>query len=383
MKILVATDKFKGSLSSQEAGKAMAKGVKAALKSAQVKILPMADGGDGFASVMKRLMRTRTIRVHTVDPVFRKIKASYEWDETSKTAIIEMAVASGLVLLKTEERNPLLTSTYGTGLLVKHALEKGATTILLGLGGSATNDGGMGLAAALGFEFFNRDGEKLAPIGASLTHLARIVAPETITSARFSLACDVKNPLYGKFGAAHVYARQKGADEAMMLQLDAGLQNLAYLIEQSTGKDISELPGAGAAGGIASIPLAYFNCDMKSGIDRIVAQTGFHQLLSDVEWLVTGEGCIDEQSLQGKLVGTLLQHATNAGKNTLLVCGQAATGIRSHLGGIPLLSLLEFTKNEATAMQQAAQLLPPLVEQFFSSISGNALLDPPQVEKGC
>jgi glycerate kinase len=226
----------------------------------------------------------------------------------------------------------------------------------------------MGLAAALGFEFFDSKGEKISPVGASLNNLESIIVPKVITSARFSLACDVNNPLYGKLGAAHVYARQKGADDAMILQLDDGLKNLASVIEKSSGKSIQQIPGAGAAGGIASFLLAYFNCEMKSGIERIVEQTGFHQLLSEADWLVTGEGCIDEQSLQGKLVGTLLKHANNAGKKTLLVCGQAPSGIRSTLGDIPLLSLLEFTKNEATAMQQAAQLLPPLVHQFFSSI---------------
>lgn len=368
MKILVATDKFKGSLSSQEAGFAISKGVQSAWKDADIVLLPMADGGDGFSKVLKHYSNTNTITAPTIDPLFRNIEGHYEWDEPTRTAIIEMAVASGLVLLKKEERNPLLTSTYGTGLLIKHAIEQGAETIILGLGGSATNDGGMGLAAALGFDFFDKQGRSLSPIGASLIQLHHIAVPSNLPSVKFVIACDVNNPLFGERGAAHVYARQKGADDAMVIQLDEGLQNLALCIEQSSGIQIHQIPGSGAAGGIASFLLAFFNCELKSGIDLVVEQSSFFAHLAQAEWLVTGEGSIDHQSLQGKLVGCLMQHARQAGKKILLVCGQASDDIRSKLGDTPLISLMEFTNNEALAMKNASALLSQEVSRFFNSI---------------
>ena len=209
MKIVIAPDKFKGSLTSFQVCDAIASGIKQASKSAETFHFPMADGGDGFAEVMKYYLKTETVACQTVDPLGRDIKASYQWNAKSRTAIIEMAVASGLALLSEAEKSPLKTSTLGTGLLIKHAIGKGAKTIILGLGGSATNDAGIGILSALGFQFRNRRDNVLYPSGGNLSAIQKVSLPTLIAHVRFIIACDVQNVLHGPRGAAFVYAPQK------------------------------------------------------------------------------------------------------------------------------------------------------------------------------
>jgi len=321
MKIIIAPDKFKGSLTSVEVCKAITEGITQKNKNAEILHFPMADGGDGFNSVLQHYFHTTPVLVNTVDPLQRPMQASYQWNEHDRIAIIEMATASGLVLLKENERNPLLTSTYGTGLLIRHALERGADRVILGLGGSATNDAGIGILFALGFHFIDETGEELLPVGESLLKIDRIIPPVSLPLVRIEIAADVENPLYGTNGAAYVYGPQKGADPAMVAQLDRGLRNISAVIEKQFGKQIAGFPGAGAAGGIAAGLSAFFEVEMKKGVELVLQANGLEKELNNANLVITGEGKIDGQSGLGKVVGTMAALARKYKIPCIAFCG--------------------------------------------------------------
>ncbi len=323
MKIVVAPDKFKGSLSSFEVCEALKEGFKQFDGDIDVSSYPMADGGDGFASVLKHYLHMQTVFVETVDPLGRPINTQYEWDQQRRSAVIEMALASGLVLLKKEERNPLLASTFGTGLMIKEAISHGASRIVLGLGGSATNDAGTGILSALGFKFFDKNNNPVNPSGAALNVIKRIETPERIPDISFDIACDVQNKMYGNNGAAFIYAPQKGADAAQVKLLDEGLRNFAEVIKNHTGREVSAILGSGAAGGIAAGLLPYFNVSMKKGIEMIVDAGRIKDALPGAQLLVTGEGRIDNQSSTGKVVGYLSSLAKEYGVPCYAICGES------------------------------------------------------------
>lgn len=323
MKIIIAPDKFKGSLTSFEVCDAIAKGIGLANSSIETVSFPMADGGDGFASILRHYYKTKTIDCDTTDPLNRKISAYWEWNETEKTAIIEMAVASGLVLLKEEERNALKTSTSGTGLLIKHAIEKGAKKIILGLGGSATNDAGIGILAALGFRFIDENDKLLLPIGENLLLIKKIILPSVLPAISIEIACDVQNTLYGSQGAAYIYAPQKGANEKAVKLLDDGLKNFAAVIKTQTGKDIAAIPGTGAAGGIAAGLMAFFNVSLKKGTDMLIHASGIEAAIHDTDLIITGEGKMDMQTLDGKVVDKISTLASENKIPVIAFCGIA------------------------------------------------------------
>ncbi|MBS1654794.1 MAG: glycerate kinase, partial [Bacteroidetes bacterium] len=255
------------------------------------------------------------------DPLGRSLKASYEWNEEGKTAFIEMAAASGLVLLRNEERNPLQTSSFGTGLLIKDAIQKGARKIILGLGGSATNDAGMGILAALGFDFFSVDEKRLAPSGESLSKVHSIHIPGSISPTKIVIACDVLNTLFGENGAAVIYAPQKGATPSQVDILDNGLQNFANVLYKETGKWVSDIPGTGAAGGIAAGLIPFFNVEIKRGIEIVATAGNIEDKIKDADLLITGEGKIDHQSKEGKVVSYIAGKAFQYGKPVIALCG--------------------------------------------------------------
>ncbi len=368
MKIIVAPDKFKGSLSSFEVCEAISRGIKKTLNNAVVSNFPMADGGDGFASVLKHYLDTTTIHCDTVDPLGRKITASYQWNETKKAAVIEMAVASGLVLLSKEERNPLLTSSLGTGLLIRHAIDNGARTIILGLGGSATNDGGTGILSALGFQFANEKGERLAASGKNLQMIRNIIPPPAVPGIEFDLACDVNNVLYGPAGAAYVYAPQKGANKDDVVMLDQGLQNFSDVIIRQIGKDISKIPGSGAAGGIAAGLLPFFAVNIKNGIDLVVGASKIEEYLSNADMVITGEGKIDSQSSAGKVVGRIASLAKKHRLNCIAFCGSMELNESEELGLKKIVALVDKFTTEEQAMKNAASLLEEKVAQTIKSL---------------
>lgn len=358
-RVFVAADKFKGSLNTFQACRHIANGIRLAVTGLEVHPFPIADGGDGFQQVMQHYLHTQTIYCDTLDPLHRPMRAGYQIDVKNKTAIIEVAVASGLVLLEQKERNPMYTSTLGTGILIKDAIDKGCETIILGLGGSATNDAGMGILQALGFVFLDADGSMLNACGESLAKIRAIELPETVHQVRFIIASDVQHVLHGQMGAAFVFAAQKGASEDMISDLDAGLVHFSNIIREQTGNDIDQAPGTGAAGGIAAGLMAFFPVEIHSGFD-LVAKAGRMKLfMQSADLVITGEGRMDEQTLSGKVIAGVLAIAHEAGKPVMVCCGENTldTALLKSKGVIATFTLAERSASIDDAMREAGSLL--------------------------
>lgn len=303
MKIVIAPDSFKGSCTAREAAEYIRRGVAEVFPDAEFTLLPIADGGEGTVDSLVAATGGRLVEVDSFDPLGRPIRAPYGILPDG-TAVVETAAASGLTLVAAHERDALRASTYGTGLLIRRALERGARRIIIGLGGSATTDGGMGLARALGLRFLDADGAPLDDGGAELARLARIdvsdLMPEA-ASCRFVLACDVKNVLCGAEGAAYIFSPQKGASPAQVQQLDAALANYARVLKEQFGSDAALRPGSGAAGGLGCVFMAFFNAEVKPGIELVLDTIGFDKHVCDADLVITGEGRLDAQSAYGKV----------------------------------------------------------------------------------
>ena len=329
-KIIVAMDSFKGCLTSNEAGQAAMEGIQKDFPNIEVACIPVSDGGDGMLDVLVQATGGRSITLNVHDPLMRPCTARYGISPDGHTAFIEMAMASGLSLVPTAQRNPMLTSTYGTGEFVLDALKRGCRNFIIGLGGSATNDAGLGMLQALGYRFLNQAKETL---GASLetvmngSLMAEVAAIDTshvcpeMREARFLLACDVQAPFYGPQGAACVFAPQKGADENMVKALDRNLEHLASVIQRETGKDIASLPGAGAAGGMGGGMMALLNATMEPGAKVVLDAIHFKKQITGSSLVITGEGKSDRQTLMGKIPSGILEEATRQGIPTLLLSG--------------------------------------------------------------
>lgn len=338
MKILVVPDSFKGSLSARAAAEAMARGARQAHPEADIVLLPLADGGEGtldalLASDGRRVSRTVT------GPLGSPVRAELGFLASApETAVIESAQAAGLSLIPVERRDPRLTTTYGVGELIRAALDEGASRLLVGLGGSATNDAGCGALSALGARFLDADGEPLAPGGAALARLDRM----DLSAFRFPvgavsvvLASDVVNPLLGPEGASAVYGPQKGATPAVVAALDAALTRFAAVVRRDLGvTDIADRPGGGAAGGLGAALLAFCGATMRSGIDVVLDAANFDALAQDADWVLTGEGRIDAQTLSGKAIFGLLARCRRLGLPVIAfggtVDGSAADALAAH-----------------------------------------------------
>lgn len=308
-KIILAPDKFKGSLTGMEFCEAIVKGIVKHRSDIEIVKLPLADGGDGTIEVLNYYLDGKMISIEVHDPLNRIISASYLYSESTKTAYIEMAEASGMRLLTEDEANPMLTSTYGTGELIIDALDKGVEHIILGIGGSATNDAGLGMARALGYSFKGTDEENLRGVGADLIWLTFIDDSNVhsrLKDVSFEVACDVDNPLYGERGAAYIYSPQKGASPEMVLELDAGLQNFSEIVKSQYDIDLQEISGAGAAGGLGAGSMLFLKAVLSSGIDLIKKEANFDAQIKDADWILTGEGKLDEQTFSGKVIRGVL-----------------------------------------------------------------------------
>ena len=302
MKVVVAIDSFKGSLSSFELGEAIKKGIHKMYVDAEVNSVPIADGGEGTVEALVEGTGGEFIDVEVNGPLMRPVTARYGIIGEG-TAIIEMAAASGLPLVDSGERNPEKTTTYGTGELIKDAINRGCREFIVGIGGSATNDAGLGMMQALGYKFLDKDGKELGTGGEIMAKVAEIDSTGAMTElseCEFLIACDVDNPFYGQNGAAHIYGRQKGADDAMVASLDEGLKVLSETINTKLGKDIAELPGAGAAGGLGGGFVAFLNGKLEPGIDIILREVNLEKAIEGADFVITGEGRIDFQSVMGK-----------------------------------------------------------------------------------
>lgn len=324
--IVIASDSFKGSLTSAEAGEAIAEAFRMLYPDCRLTVLPVADGGEGSLDAIAGMKGCRTHTVATLDPLLRDIDARWLSLDVGgvQTAVIELAQASGLTLLGRDELNPEETSTYGTGVIVRSALAHGCREVIITLGGSATNDGGSGLLSAIGVDFLTDSGQIAIPRGKDLAAITRIDASHIMPQARqahFTLACDVTNPLYGPQGAALVFARQKGADAQMAGRLDDGLRHFASVLHARCGRDVASMPGSGAAGGVAAGMMAMTDASICPGAEMILDIAGFDRAADDASLIVTGEGCYDAQTAGGKLPSVVARRAAARGIPVAIVCG--------------------------------------------------------------
>lgn len=316
MKLIFACDSFKGSLTSEEVGIAAAEGARRVEPEAKLCVVPVADGGEGTVEALVKGLHGKYATCRVKGPLGAPVEATYGISGDGHTAIMEMAQASGLTLIADDERNPLLTNTYGTGQMIADALQRGCDTILIGIGGSATNDGGMGLLNALGVIFLDAEGHQLTPGGAALEKIATIDISgmnPLARKAKFLVICDVDNPLVGPKGSAFVFGPQKGADTAMCERLDMGLRNYARAVEKATGRDVAEMPGAGAAGGLGACFAAFFDATLDKGIELVLKIINFKEIIAGANLIITGEGRLDRQTVMGKtpygvLKAGMLQH---------------------------------------------------------------------------
>ncbi|CCL84784.1 TPA: glycerate kinase [Clostridioides difficile] len=303
MKILISIDSLKGSLSSIEAGNAIKKGILKVKEDAQVKILPLADGGEGTVDALVQWMNGKKETIEVTGPIAKKVDATYGLLKNTSTAIIEIAQASGLTLVPTELRNPLYTTTYGVGEIIKEAINKGYRNFIVGIGGSATNDAGIGMLQALGFEFYDEN-NKLVGLGGKVLNEIRHIKIENrlkeLDECKFKIACDVNNPLFGKNGAAYIYGSQKGATSEIIEELDNGLRNFSKVVKNYLSKDVANVEGAGAAGGLGFAFLAFLNSKLESGIKIILEEIKLEEELKDADFVITGEGRLDNQTAMGK-----------------------------------------------------------------------------------
>jgi glycerate kinase len=324
MRILVAPDKFKGSLSAAAAAAAIAEGLRRGWPGAEISCAPIADGGEGFAEALCSALDGKWVETPALDPIGREVSARYAWVEREKLAIIDMSEASGLWRLKPEERAPLRANTCGTGQLLRHATERGARKILVGLGGSATTDGGIGMAAALGYNFLTSDGDDLDPRPGHLLALIRIETEGAIELPEIVAACDVQNPLLGPRGAAQVFSPQKGANAKDIVALEEGLLNLADVVASDLGCDFRDTPGAGAAGGIAFGLLSFCGAEICSGFDLVAETLRLEERIAASDLVITGEGRLDGQTLEGKGPAGVAALARKHGKRVLAFAGSIA-----------------------------------------------------------
>lgn len=322
MKIVVACDSFKGSLSSLEIGRAAARGVIKAYPEAEVRVAGIADGGEGTLEAFRNLPAVSMIPVEVDNPVGQKIMARYA--VSGDTAIIESAQACGLTLIDPEHRNPSVASSYGVGEMIRHALQQGLRKFIIGLGGSAVNDGGAGMLQALGIRLNDKTGAEIVRGGIGLKNLRSIdyasITPGALDS-EFIIASDVTNPLCGANGASRTFGPQKGATPEMVDQLDSSLRNFANITRSFTGSDQSETPGAGAAGGMGFALLSFLNGEIKSGVDVILDAIGFDEMLEDCELVITGEGRMDAQTCMGKAPYGIIRRCEARKIPVIGICG--------------------------------------------------------------
>jgi glycerate kinase len=367
VRLLIAPQEFKGSLTAAEAARAMAEGLGRALPGVELDLAPMADGGPGTVEVLVTAGGGRRLTATVADPLGRPVEAAWGLLEEGATAVIEMAAASGLVLLRPEERDARRTSTYGTGQLIAAALEAGCRRLVIGLGGSVTNDGGAGMAQALGARLTDEEGRDLPTGGAALARLARIDVSGLdgrLRRCRVLGATDVTNPLCGPHGASAVYGPQKGASPADVAELDAALAHYAAVIERDLGKRVAEVPGAGAAGGIGAGLIAFLDAELRPGAELVAEVVGLENRIALADLVVTGEGRLDAQTAYGKTVATVARMARGQGRPVVALAGSIDDPQEAclALGLEAALAIVPGALPEAEAMARAPELLAAAAE---------------------
>ncbi|WP_336790698.1 glycerate kinase [Paenibacillus sp. MMO-177] len=367
MKIVIAPDSFKGSLSAASVAEAIARGIWRCAPDADIVKLPIADGGEGTLDSLLAATSGERITVNVTGPLGTSVNASY--GIIGQTAVVEMAEASGLCLLTEVQRNPALTTTYGTGELIRHALDLGCRRFLLTVGGSATNDGGTGMLQALGMRLLDRHGMPVPPGGGALADIATIedsLWDPRISESSFVIATDVQNPLIGEQGATRVFGPQKGASPEMVDQLEQGMAVWADLIEANTRIRLHNRPGAGAAGGLCGAYLAFFPASIRRGIDVVLEHVRLEEHLHGADLVITGEGRIDHQTASGKAPMGVAQLAKKHGIPAIALAGSVGSGIDVlYSEGI---SSVHSIMNTPMALQEAMERAPILLEQTAEQV---------------
>ncbi|NQX62694.1 glycerate kinase [Paenibacillus qinlingensis] len=354
MKIVIATDSFKGSISSVEGSLAIAAGVRDVVPHAEVVTFPLADGGEGTVQALIHATAGSFISLDVTGPMQEKVNAVYGIMDDSKTAVIEVAQACGLSLIPTDQRNPLLSTSYGVGELISDAIGRGCLHFIIGLGGSATNDAGVGMLQALGYRFLNREGKEIGFGGKWLRDIRSIdesKANPTLAQCTFRVACDVNNPLYGENGAAYVFGPQKGADSQMVRELDQGLKHFAEVVLNERGKDIQQIAGAGAAGGLGGAFAGLLHGSLESGIELILDANKFKETLKGTDLIITGEGKLDEQTLMGKALSGLAHHAQEHSIPMIVLAGSVPVNT-SYMHSVGITSCFSVV-NQPMSLEQA------------------------------
>ena len=375
MKIVIATDSFKGSLSSREAGEAIREGVLRAVPTAMTEVVPIADGGEGTVEALTDAMGGRPVTVTVSDPLERPVNATYGLVEKNGTAIIEMSAAAGLPLLSSAERDPRYTTTRGVGELILDAMNRGARRFVIGIGGSATNDGGAGMLQALGFSLTDADGNPIAPGNAGLATLAMVkptAMTEQLAGCRFLIACDVDNPLCGVRGCSAIFAPQKGARPEDLAPMDAVLAHFAKLSKPQFPKADPTLPGAGAAGGLGFALAGFLNATLVRGIDLVLEELAFEKILEGADLVITGEGRLDAQSLMGKTPIGVARAAKRHGIPTVALAGSLSeprgcldAGIDAYFSILSGISTLEEAMRPSVAAQNLSNTAEQVVRLFL------------------
>lgn len=372
MKVLIAPDKFKGSLSAEEVCLAISKGLKKYSKVFKIKKLPMADGGDGSLEVLSNHLHLEEHFVEVTDPLGRPIKSSYLSHD--KTAYIELAKASGLTLLSNDERNPMYTSSEGTGALILNAIENGFDHVVLMLGGSSTNDAGIGIAHALGFRFLDRYNHVLKPLGENLFNIKSILKPRLniLKNLQLDILCDVKNKMFGPRGAAFTYAKQKGANESQMEFLDAGLKHFAKVVETELNISISEFEGGGAAGAISAGLTAMLGGHIIDGFGFMSKQLDLESSIQNSDFIISGEGQLDQSSFEGKVIEGILNLSKVFEKKLALFVGNNTLGNEVLQNGLfDVKSIMDVAIDQDDAMLNGAGYLEKLAFAFAPLILGD------------
>ncbi|WP_462319963.1 glycerate kinase [Halochromatium sp.] len=365
---VIAPNALKRSCSASAAAVALAAGARRAAPDAEIRLVPVADGGDGLHEIACEVLGAERRRVRVTGPTFAAVDAELAWLPRQRLAIIEMALASGLALVAPDQRDPALTTTLGTGELICEALSLGAETLLIGLGGSATNDGGIGMASALGYAFLDRDGRSVRPVGAELGRIARIERTgihSQLPEVQVQAICDVESPLTGEQGAAAVFGPQKGASPTTVEMLDAGLQNLAERLRQDLDCDPEKVPGAGAAGGLGAGLMAFCAAELRPGAELVLDLVGLDQALKGADLVLTAEGQIDAQTASGKAPAAVAARAQRDGIPCIGIAGGIGEQIDSlHGRGLDaVFSLCPGPIRLSEAERRVTELLERTAEQ--------------------
>lgn len=324
-KVVLIPDSFKGTMSSTQICKTIDAVIHKHHPDAEIISIPVADGGEGSVDCFLTALSGEKIEMTVKGPYMEEMDAYYGLIDQGKTAVIEMAAAAGLPLVE-DRKNPGKTTTFGVGELILDAAKKNVDKIIVGLGGSSTNDGGCGAAAAAGVKFYDIEGKSFIPTGETLIHIERISIDgldESLKNVEIVTMCDIDNPMYGPHGAAHIFGPQKGADPEMVLELDAGVKHLAEIMLRDLGKDLGEMPGTGAAGAMGAGMVSFFNSKLQMGIETVLDTVDFENIISGADYIFTGEGKIDSQSLRGKVVIGVAKRAKKQNIPVIVIAGGA------------------------------------------------------------